>query len=429
MSPLDSLLTRHPLPTWRAVAWPAALILFLALGWANFAKLDEVSVAPGEVIPQGKVKVVQHLEGGIIETIHVREGDTVRAGDPLVQLDLGVTAINRDDLEIRLDGELLRRARLIAEVEGGDLHLPGEAAERRRDVAKAERQAFEARRQELESALAVLQSQRDQRELQVRELEAQLRAVTKNLELARERLRLSGSLLSRGLTARMEHLSLQAEVESLEGQMGSLVPAIPRARIAVEEAIGKITEARDRFRRQSQEELGTAENAIARLREQLDEATKQGQRAEIRSPIDGIVKNMRYNTIGGVVSPGEAIMEIVPTGDKLVVEVKLSPTDRGYVQEGQRAVVKVTAYDFVRYGSLDGTVVLVAPDASSTGKEIPYFRVVVETAKWYLGEAQGELPITPGMQATVDIHTGTKTILQYLIKPVLKLRHEAFRER
>lgn len=429
MTRLDALLANHPLPTWRRVAWPLVVLLLALTGWAAFAELDEVSVAPGEVIPQGRVKVVQHLEGGMIEAIHVREGDKVAAGDALVRLNLGSLGVNRNELQARLDGEALRRARLKAEVETRELALPAEPAERHPALAEAESAAFEARRKELESALTVLRFQLEQRELQVEELEARLRAVSKNLELARERLRLSLGLLSKGLTARMEHLQLAAEVEELEGEKQSLVPAVPRARAAVAEVTHKIADAEIRFRRQVQDDLITTENSLARLQELWAEATEQGDRADIRSPIDGIVQNMRTNTIGGVVAPGAPIMEIVPTGDQLVVEARLSPTDRGYVREGQPATVKVSAYDFVRYGGLDGTVVHVAPDASSTGDGLSYFRVVVETVRPYLGDQEGRLPITPGMQATVDIHTGAKTVLRYLITPVLKLRSEAFRER
>lgn len=429
MSRLDALLADHPLPTWRRVAWPLVVLLIVLTAWAAFAELEEVSVAPGEVIPQGRVKVIQHLEGGMIEAIHVRDGDVVAVGDALVRLNLGTVGVNRDELQARLDGEALRRARLKAEAETRELALPPEPAGRQPALAEAERRAFDVRRSELGSALTVLRSQLEQKDLQVEELEARLRAVDKNLELARERLRLSRGLLSKGLTARMEHLQLAAEVEELDGEKQSLIPAVPRARAAVAEATQKITDAEIRFRRQAQDDLITTENSIARLQELWAEATEQGDRADIRSPIEGIVKNLRTNTIGGVVAPGAPIMEIVPTGEQLVVEARLSPTDRGYVREGQSATVKVSAYDFVRYGGLDGTVVLVAPDASSAADGLPYFRVVVETVRPYLGDSEGRLPITPGMQATVDIHTGAKTVLRYLITPVLKLRYEAFRER
>ena len=429
MSRLDAVISRHPLPTWRPLAW-LVIVLIAVLGvWAYLTQLDEVAIAVGEVIPQGRVKVIQHLEGGIIETIDVREGDTVKVGDPLVSLDLGTTAVNREELEARLDGEILRRARLTAQTEGTPPVFPEDVAERQPALARAERKAWETRERELGSALAVLEARVEQRTLEVQELAARLSAVTTNLELAERRLEMSRSLLSRKLTAKMEHLELEAEVESLQGEKESLTPAIPRAHAAVEEAKRMIQETKDRFRREAQEQLRETEQTIARLSELMDEATEQGYRAVIRSPIDGIVKNLRYNTIGGVVRPGEAIMEIVPTGERLVVEAQLSPTDRGYVEEGQRAVVKVTAYDFVRYGGLEGTVVHVAPDSSTTEDGIPYYRVVVETDKDDLGDEGAELPIKPGMQATADIHTGTKSVMLYLIKPVLKLRHEAFRER
>ena len=240
---------------------------------------------------------------------------------------------------------------------------------------------------------------------------------------------MSAELLADGLTPKLEHLKLRSEVENLDGETKTLGPSIRRARAAVAEARGRVREEQIRFRREAQDELVKTEQAIGRITELLAEATEQGGRAEIKSPIDGVVKNMRYNTIGGGVSPGEAIMEIVPTGDTLVIDAKVNPTDRAYITKGQRTVVKVSAYDYSRYGGLDGIVSLVAPDSSTDESGEPYFRVLVETDKTYLGDREGDLPITPGMQATIDIHTGKRTVLDFLIKPVLKLRHEAFRER
>jgi len=343
MSALDTLLSGHPIPTWRPVARAVMLLLAGAFAWAYLAQLEEVAMASGEVVPQGKLKVIQHLEGGIIEEIFVQEGDTVQSGQALVQLDLASGGTNREELRVRLDGLLLVRAKLQAEAEDRPLEFPAEVAKRRSSQVLAQRQAFEARRCELDSTINVLQSQVRQRE--------------------------------------------------------------------------------------AQDELGQTEQSIDRISELLSQADKQDLRAEIKSPIDGVVKNMRHNTIGGVVRPGEPIMEIVPTGENLVVEAKLSPTDRGYVAEGQPARVKISTYDFVRYGSLDGKVIRVAPDSTTDQSGVPYFRVIIETDKTFLGEEEGKLPIVPGMQAIVDIRTGNKSVLEYLVKPVLKLRHEAFRER
>jgi len=428
-NPLDRLLDDHPMPTWRFAAWPVMLFLVIALAWAYFARLEEVSVATAEVVPQGRVKVVQHLEGGIIEDIFVQEGDTVSEGDPLIQLDLASTGTNREELQVRLDSETLVLARLRAEANGTPLRFPPEIASRRPVLVESQRQAYEARLSELESSLGVLREQVKQKELEVQELQAQQRAISNNLRLAQERFSLSESLLSEGLTARIEHLELQSEVESLQGELESTNSSIERAQAAISESKERLNEAELRFRREAKEDLGDAEQTVARTNELMIQADQQGVRAEIKSPTDGIVKNMRFNTIGGVIGPAEPILEIVPTGDKLVIEAKLNPTDRGYVTQGQAALVKILTYDYARYGGLEGTVTLVAPDSSTDDDGEPYFRVVVETDRAYLGANEGELPITPGMQATVDIKTGDRSVMDYLIKPVLKLKDEAFRER
>ncbi|MGB0683841.1 MAG: HlyD family type I secretion periplasmic adaptor subunit [Magnetovibrionaceae bacterium] len=430
MSRLDDLVVTNPMPGWRIMAWPVMVLLVVAIVWAIFAQLDEVAVAQGEVVPIGDIKVIQHLEGGIIQTLNVQEGTIVRQGDPLLQLDLGSTGTNERELQVRLDSQYLVKARLEAEAQGQtQVRFPQGVTERLPSQAAAERQAFQTRMQQLATSVSVQQEQVRQRELEVQELEAQVRATQSNLTLASERFRMSESLLSEGLTARMEHLQLEAEVESLQGELSGLQASIPRARAAVNEALERVRETETRFRREAQDELGGVEQNIARITELLQEASEQGARALIRSPIDGIVQNLRYKTIGGVVRPGEPIMDIVPTGDRLVIEAKLNPVDRGYVNTGMETVVQISTYDFARYGGLDGRVILVAPDSSTDENGVPFFRVVVETDKTYLGFNEGDLPIMPGMQATVDIHTGTKSVMDYLVKPVLKLRHEAFRER
>jgi len=426
---LDTLLESHPLPSWRIFAWPVMTLLVVVFSWAFFAELDEVAVATGEVIPQGKIKVIQHLEGGIVEELFVAEGDTVKEGDPLLQLDLASTGSNLEELQVRLDSQFLVRARLVAEAEGGKPAFPKDSADRQPTLVSAQRLAFEARKKELTLTLRVLQEQVKQRVLEIQELSARQKAAKRNYKLATERLKLSKSLLAEGLTPKIEHLELEAEVESLDGEVRSLGPALPRAQAAAEESKQRLKEGEIRFRREAREELGKTEQEITRLKELLNRVTEQGSRAEIKSPIDGVVKNLRYNTIGGVIKPGEPILEIVPTGENLVIQSRLNPTDRGYVTEGQRALVKISTYDFARYGGLEGTVIQLAPDTTIDENGQPYFRVIVQTDKNYLGEEEGSLPIVPGMQATVDIHTGKKTVMDYLIRPVLKLRHEAFRER
>jgi adhesin transport system membrane fusion protein len=429
-SRLDALLAGNRRPAFRVIAWLVMAVIAGFFAWASVAQLDEVATAGGEVIPSAKVKVVQHLEGGIIEALEVSEGTGVKAGQPLMQLALGGARASRDELRVQLDSLMLSRARLKAEISGEPVAFPKDIADRRPELVLAERATFDARAAEMRGKLGVAQQKVTQRELEVKELEARRSAVERNLRLGRERLRLSSELLKSRLTPRMEHLEIQREIESLSGEAKVLEQAVPRTKAALAESKAHLDEVTEGFRRRAVEELSRTELQIARVREGLTEASDRVRRTEIQSPIDGIVKNLRFFTIGGVVRPGEPIMEIVPVGDDLVIQARLSPVDRGYVQVGQKATVKISTYDFVRYGGLEGVVERIAADTNTdqaTGQ--PYYEVIVRTDKTYLGDAAGELPITPGMQATVDIHTGSRSVLNYLIKPILKLRHEAFRER
>ena len=428
-SPLDRVLADHPVPSLRVPAWICAFFLAGALGWSFQARLDEVAIARGEVIPQGRVKVVQHLEGGIVQAIAVQEGSKVASGDLLLALELSPTAINREELQIRLDASVLNRSRLEAEANGGAPQFPAAEASRRPELLRTERESHEARRREFQAAIGGIQEQVKQRELLLQELEATKTSKINDLRLARERLRLGASLISGNLIPRIEYIQMQRDVEKLDGEYAVLLQQIPRADAAIAETRERIREEQIKFQRQAFEELGRVEAQIQRTRELLSDAVGQRIRTEIRSPSDGVVKNIRYTTVGGVVKPGDPIMEIVPADDTLVVEAKLNPVDRGYVREGQRAVVKVTAYEFVRYGGLEGRVALIAADSTTENNGNVFFRVVVETDRGYLGDEPGQYPVVAGMQASVDIHTGARNVIDYLVRPVLKLRHEAFRER
>lgn len=429
-SRLDALLDHHPMPSWRLAAWPVMIMLALILVWANFSTLEEVTVTNGEVIPLGDFQTIQHLEGGIVKEIHVRDGQIVEKGAALILLDLASSGVNREELLVRIDGQHLLKARLQAEAQGKrSIIFPEEAAKRRPEQVSAQRQNFEARRRQLASTIGALGQAVTQRRQEVKELNTQIRTIKKNLNLAQKRFAMSKNLLADGLTPEMEHLQLEAEVESLEGEAATLKAAIPRTKSAISEAQSRVNEERNRFRSGAREELVQAEQAIGRIQELLTSADEQGMRAMVRSPIDGVVQNMKYNTIGGVVRPGEPIMEIVPTGASLVIDAKLNPADRAFVTVDQRVIVKLSTYDYAIFGGLDGKVIMVAPDTIIDEKGEPYFRIFVKTDKIYLGDDPDLYKITPGMQATVDIHTGEKSVMEYLIKPILKLKSEAFRER
>jgi len=426
---LDALAARHPLPSWRLPALLVALFIAAALAWASVTEIEEVAVASGSVVPQGQVKQVQHLEGGILRAMLVKEGESVVAGQPLAQVELPTTAMNKDEMQLRLDASVLQRARLTAEAQGVPLALPPEEARRRPEIAMAETDAFNARRRQLDSTLVVLKEQARQRESDIRQLQTRRGALGADLRIARERLDISKNLVKDQLTSRLEHLQLQREVEQLSGEIATIEPGIARAMSSLAESAQRERDETLKFRRDAQEQLGKAEQEVARNRELMTQASDQARRTELQSPIVGQVKNLRFNTLGGVLKPGETVMEIVPANEKLIVEARLNPRDRGYVRAGQRATVKISTYDYVRYGGLEGVVTQIAADADMDEQRQPYFRVFAETEHAYLGDRPGQWPITPGMQATVDIRTGERTALDFLLRPVLKLKHEAFRER
>jgi adhesin transport system membrane fusion protein len=414
---------------WRLFSLLIVLLLVGFAAWAAMAELDEVAVAPGEVKPQGNLKTIQHLEGGIVEEIMVREGEVVEEGKPLLQIGLAPSQANREELFYRIDGLMLRASRHRALAYGEPLALPPEVAERHEDLAANETEAFESRNRQYKSQQSVLRSQLRQRQGELAELQSKRRALDGNLAVNREKLKISEGLLERKLTPRIEHLELESEVRDLEGKLDTTKKSIPRVNASIAEARERIREEELRFRSEASEELAKNEQEIGRLNELLTEADNQQLRATIRSPIAGVVKNLQTNTIGGVVRPGEPIMEIVPVDETLVIEARLSPLDRGYVEVGHKAQVKITAYDFFQFGALDGRVIQIGADASRTPEGEPYFEVVVETSSSFVDKSGAVMPITPGMQAAVDIHTGNRSVLTYLLKPFLRLKQEGFRER
>ncbi|CAA7626882.1 HlyD family type I secretion periplasmic adaptor subunit [Magnetospirillum sp. SS-4] len=430
---LYHLANSYPLPSWRPIARVVMTLTALFIAWAMVARLDEVAIAEGEVVPEGKVKVIQHLEGGTVREIHVNDGSEVREGAPLMLIELPVSSLNKDELQVRLDGYMLQRARLEAELTGAPLAFPEAEARRHPALVESERRSFEARRNALRASQAVLQDQVRQKGLEVQEYETKQRTIATSLRLAQERFEMSRNLMKSGLASRMDHVQMESQMEDLKGQLESVRASIPRAQAAQQEARSRLDEELARFQRTAQGEMSEAELNVARTRELLSQATDQQRRTLIASPIDGIVKNLRANTIGGVIRPGDPIMEIVPLHERLQIDARLSPMDRGYVQLGQRATVKISAYDYTTYGGLEGDVILVAADTTvpqtQTPNAQPYYRVVVQTDRAYIGDEVAKRLISPGMQATVEIHTGTRSVMEFLVKPVLKLRHEAFRER
>ncbi|WP_419797950.1 MAG: HlyD family type I secretion periplasmic adaptor subunit [Terasakiella sp.] len=431
MSRLNDIITKRKKSPW---LYPSRFILILLIGlgyWMNTTIIDEVAIAPGKVVPQSKVKTVQHLEGGIIKELNIREGSAVKEGDPLMVLTLGVGKLNRQELLTELDGLRLLEARLMAEsADKNAISFPNALAERRPQTVRREQTTFDAKRSELSGQLSVIRKQIKQKELAIESFRTKRAAASNKLAITRESQALAEDAMNKGMGMRAEYLSLSSQVESLLGEIHTIDAEIPAARADIEEARARLSETRLKYRRKASEELGKVSREISLIEKVLGEATEQEKRTVIRAPIDGTVKNLKYTNTGAVVRPGEPIMELVPLRDSLVIEARLSPTDRGYVQVGLPANIKVSAYDFVRYGALPGQVIQIAPDTDKTENGLPFYRVIIATERTHLGDGQKlYLPITTGMETQVDIVTGKRSVLDFFLRPLLRLKDEAFRER
>ena len=358
----------------------------------------------------------------------VKEGQKVKAGDPLLVLDLATVGVNGMELSTRMAAMNLSKARLKAESSGAEFILPSKIDQKLSASANAELNTFFARRSENRSAIAAIEGQLVQAKQRVGELRARLTSSQQSLKLAQQELAISERLIADKLVSEIEHSQRKGNVEKIKGDVAAAEQSIPGALAQVEEMSARKAEEAGKYRRRASDELAELERNVATLGEQVTRADDQEGRAIIRAPIDGYVKNLKYVAMGNVVKAGEPIMEIVPAKDQLVLELKLMPSDRGYVKLGQEAVVKISAYDFYRYGALEGKVQAIAPDTDEGRNQEQYFRVIVETKQAFFGEQSQGMSITPGMNGEVDIKVETQSLLWALLRPIFRLKAEAFKE-
>jgi membrane fusion protein, adhesin transport system len=407
------------------------IVAFFALffTWASWATLDEVTRGEGKVIPSSQLQVVQNLEGGIVAAIEAHEGDVVEPGQVLLRIDNVRAASDLRENRQRYLALVGALARLHAEVEDTAISFPPAVLADAPEVAANERHLYDARRQDLQSELAILRSQADQRGQELTELRTHLEQLTRSLALAQQELDITAPLAANRVVSKIDLLRLQRQVNDLEGELDAARLAVPRVESAVGEAHRRIDERQLKFRADAQRELNTTQAEATPLAEVIKAATDRVQRTEVRSPVRGTIKRLLVNTVGGVIQPGQNLVEIVPLEDNLLIEAKVRPADIGFLHPGQAAMVKVTAYDFSIYGGLKGVVEDISADTISDDKGESFYRIRVRTHDTALEKAGQPLPITPGMTTQVDILTGQKTVMDYLLKPILKAKQRALRER
>ena len=425
---LDKVLYDLGEPKWRASQRRLLVFFVVIFLWTLIGRVDRVVTAPGKVIPFDKVKVIQHLEGGIIKDIVVRENQEVKAGDALVHLDLATSGINSGEMNARMASLKLAKIRLDAESLGVDPVWPDELAAKFPNLVEAEQHGHQSRRDERRNSLQAFDNVVTQNRQKLAESRERLSALEASFKIAKQEVAISADLVKDKLTSQLEHFQRQSNYERLSGEIASLRQFIMGLQAGINESVARRQQEEARFNRESANEATDMERKMASLSEELTRANDQEDRSVIRAPIDGVVKNVRFQSAGNVIKPGEPIMEVVPLKDQLVIEVKLSPGDRGYINIKQDALVKISTYDYLRYGGLVGTVSGIAADTDLGRNEEQFYRVIVSTDKSWLGDRPGIYPITPGMVGEVDIKVDTQSIMWALLKPVLKLKADAFKE-
>ena len=407
--------------------WAVAIALFLI--WAYFAKIDEIARGSGEVIPSGKNQLIQNLEGGIVEEILVKEGEFVKKGQVLMKIKNERSKSSYASNAAKAQGLEAKIIRLRAEANGKPFEVDEATKKRLAKFILNEQELYDANQRQLASGISALQERLSQKKQELAEAYSHLKSYRSSLRLIRDEVRMTKPMVAKGVRSRVEFLKLLREQNDIEDKYNATKESIPRIKSAIKEIENQIEEEKYRFQSQAREKLSEAMSEYEALRATSTALQDQVSRTIVRAPINGIVQNIFVNSIGGVIKPGENIMEIVPTDETLLIEVKIKPKDIAFIYYGQKAIVKFTAYDFSIYGGMNGKVVLISPDTIKDEEGNVFYTVRIKTDKnalFYNGE---KLKIIPGMTVNVDIITGKKSVLDYILKPILKTKQYMFTER
>ncbi|MGL4269342.1 MAG: HlyD family type I secretion periplasmic adaptor subunit [Plesiomonas sp.] len=431
----------------RLVIWLSAAVVVVFLIWAAIAQLEEITRGVGKVIPSSHLQIVQNLEGGIIKSIAIREGEHVAQGQPLLEID---DTRFRSDLReqetqtLALQAQVLRLRQEIKALEidkredigwkdSIQIHdhpvvFPSTLQEQDPDVVQLETDGFHARIAGLRSILSVGATRIEQQEQELVEINNRMRRAGQSYALVQQEINMTAPLTKDGIVPPVELLKLQRQANDLLAEKEAAELMLPKARAALREAIAKRQDDAQKWLTESQQKLSEMDAQYQRLSEAQVGMQDKVQRTQVVSPVAGIVQKIHINTVGGVVQPGSPLVEIVPSDDRLLIEARVLPKDIAFIRRGLKAIVRLSAYDFAIYGSLQGTVEYISADTVVDEEGNSFYVVRIRTVENTLN-GRPDLQIVPGMQATVDIITGQKSLLTYLLKPILRAREIALTEK
>lgn len=413
----------------RAIIWGVLVLFAVFMFWASVSEVEEMTRGQGRVIPAGQIQVVQNLEGGILSGILVKVGDVVRKDQLLLRIDETRFASSFQQNRVKYLSNKAKAARLQAETSGSVFIVPEEVRAEAPDIAARERELYESRKNELRSSLEIKQEQIKQRQNELRELNTRLAEMTKTYATFQQELKLTKPLVSKGAVSEVEVIRLERQAGEMQGEIETIRQSIPKAKSKIEEGQMAMKELRLAFFNKAKTELN---DVMAQLGEDVASSIALKDRLNrtlVKSPVNGTINRILINTVGGVIQPGMNLIEIVPMEGTLLIETKVKPSDIAFLRPNQKAMVKFTAYDFTIYGGLEARLEQIGADSITDEKGNSYYLVQLRTNKNYLGSKSKPMPIIPGMIASVDILTGKKTILSYLLKPILRAKYMALRER
>ena len=412
---------------WVLYFWVAAVTFFIL--WASLTQIDEVTRGDGEVVPSGENQMVQNLEGGIVKEILVKVGESVTKGQPLLKIDNQKSEAQRDSTNIKELELKAKMIRLKAEAQGVEFEVDDEVEKSMPLLISNERSLFLSRQKQFDAKIRGLKDQKKQKEQELKEITQKIIHLKHSASLIDEEVGMMKPMVAQGVKSKVAFMKLQREQSNIKEELSAAQLSIPRVESGISEIVNNIEEAESDFQNQAKKELNEVTAEAMRIKESSDALGDQIDRTLVRSPINGVIQKLYVHTVGGVIKPGEDLVEIVPTDDALWLEVKIKPSDIAFVYPGQKTVVKFSAYDFAIYGSLDGEVVHISADTVKDEKENSFYTLHIKTTKNHLGGDEKPLKIIPGMTVNVDIMTGKKSVMDYILKPILRAKQYTFTER
>jgi len=409
--------------------WILILTVAVAIFWMNRTLLDEVVHGSGKIIPSGRIKSIQNLEGGIIKEIMVKEGDSVKKGQPLLKIEDIFYSSSHEKNRLKYDELYAKSIRLKAEAFSKPFIIPENLENGLKELVDKEHDLYESHLKQLNKNLAAIHNQITQHREKLTEMKEHYQELKEEIELVQKQININRPLAERKIVSQIDFLKLQQEKNNIQQELTKTRHAVETIKLVIEETKNTRDVTKLEFQNIAKKEFNSIDAEMKRIKETQLALNDQVKRTPIHSPVNGVVKIMHINTIGGVIQPGREIMDILPTGDTLLVEVRIHPKDIAFIYPDQQTIIKVTAYDFSIYGGLNGKVVRISPDSITEPDGITYYNVWIETDRNYLGTKESPLKLIPGMVVDSDIVTGKKSILAYIIGPILKTTKNALKER